>query len=487
LTVFFKVRSTVKKAAFAKLGSLDDLKKLFFDKYDSLKLKYNEKTLPPFYIMDRGSKILFELEDIADVYNNCVLEVRLGKNELTSFSESESEIGFGYYAFQRQKLCFAMVGLPARGKSYIARKISRYLTWVGVPCKVFNVGSYRRQRLGANQTFEFFDPSNTDGNRARLHMAIAALDDMLNWLNHEGRVAIYDATNSTKERRSMILKRCTKEGVQVVFIESVCNDRAVIEKNIRETKLYSPDYQSQAPDDAIADFTKRIQQYEKSYQTLDETDDDKCYVKLVDVGRQFIANKVESYLPSRIIHFVMNLHTRPRPIWLTRHGESQDNVRGVLGGDSNLTNKGDEYAHNLADWVDKNISGDDLVVWTSTLKRSIQTAQYVNHPKLSLRVLDEIDVGVCDGFTYDEIAEQMPDEFAARAADKLKYRYPHGESYVDVITRLEPVLFELERQKSPVLVVSHQAVLRCIYSYFSGVDNEEIPFLQVSENSLKFT
>lgn len=41
------------------------------------------------------------------------------------------------------------------------------------------------------------------GARARLHMAIAALDDMLNWLNKSGRVAIYDATNSTKERRQV--------------------------------------------------------------------------------------------------------------------------------------------------------------------------------------------------------------------------------------------------------------------------------------------
>jgi 6-phosphofructo-2-kinase/fructose-2,6-biphosphatase len=96
-------------------------------------------------------------------------------------------------------------------------------------------------------------------------------------------------------------------------------------------------------------------------------------------------------------------------------------------------------------------------VWTSTLKRSIQTAQYVNHRKVNLQALDEIDAGICDGMTYDEIAATLPDEYSARAANKLKYRYPHGESYVDVIQRLEPVLFELERAKEPVLIVAHQA------------------------------
>lgn len=34
--------------------------------------------------------------------------------------------------------------------------------------------------------------------------------------------------------------------------------------------------------------------------------------------------------------------------------------------------------------------------------------------------------------TYEEIANSYPEEFARRDQDKLKYRYPKGESYVDV-------------------------------------------------------
>jgi broad specificity phosphatase PhoE len=38
--------------------------------------------------------------------------------------------------------------------------------------------------------------------------------------------------------------------------------------------------------------------------------------------------------------------------------------------------------------------------------------------------------------TYEEIAETYPEEFERRKSDKLAYRYPRGESYLDVIHRL---------------------------------------------------
>lgn len=73
--------------------------------------------------------------------------------------------------------------------------------------------------------------------------------------------------------------------------------------------------------------------------------------------------------------------------------------------------------------------------------------------------------GVCEGLTYEEMQDKFPQEFAWRDQDKLRYRYPWGESYVDIMARLDPVLLELEHEDN-VLVVSHQAVLRCILGYF---------------------
>ena len=39
--------------------------------------------------------------------------------------------------------CFVMVGLPARGKTYMSKKLARYLNWNGINTKVFNAGEYR--------------------------------------------------------------------------------------------------------------------------------------------------------------------------------------------------------------------------------------------------------------------------------------------------------------------------------------------------------
>ena len=35
----------------------------------------------------------------------------------------------------QSKLCIVTVGLPARGKTYVAMKLARYLRWIGINTK----------------------------------------------------------------------------------------------------------------------------------------------------------------------------------------------------------------------------------------------------------------------------------------------------------------------------------------------------------------
>jgi hypothetical protein len=62
----------------------------------------------------------------------------------------------------RHWYCIATCGLPARGKTFIARKIARWLDWLGYTAKIFNVGNYRRQVVGTHAPHDFFDPNNAD-------------------------------------------------------------------------------------------------------------------------------------------------------------------------------------------------------------------------------------------------------------------------------------------------------------------------------------
>ena len=85
-----------------------------------------------------------------------------------------------------------------------------------------------------------------------------------------------------------------------------------------EVKTTSPDYQGQDPEVASQDFRNRIRAYEEVYETIDEDEKDLTYVKLIDVGKQVIINQIKDYLQSRVVYYLMNLHIRPRSIWLSR-------------------------------------------------------------------------------------------------------------------------------------------------------------------------
>ena len=194
----------------------------------------------------------------------------------------------------------------------------RYLRWLSINAKTFNVGQYRRHAT-PNPSAAFFDTSNPEGERLRLAAAEAAVTDMVKWFRKDnGIIAILDATNSTKSRRRWIQERCSRENIETLFVESLCSDHNLIMSNIMEVKTTSPDYVGQDPEEAVQDFLERIKKYENVYQTIDESEKNLTYVKIIDVGKHIIINCIKDYLQSRVIYYLMNLHIRPRSIWLSR-------------------------------------------------------------------------------------------------------------------------------------------------------------------------
>lgn len=283
-------------------------------------------------------------------------------------------------------LVIALVGLPARGKSFVARKMDHYLNWSGIKCRIFNVGSYRRhayaelQKAATNNTSserdqvgacsaDFFDANNESAIALREQVAEMALRDMLRWLdevedddsdcsnngstNGQGRrrhtsaygenerIAIFDATNSTNKRRQWILEECTspqkRQGktTGVVFVESICDDKELLMENYKFKVSNSPDFEGMSFEASMDDLLKRVQKYEEQYQTI--TDDTLSYIKVYNLSTKLLVNHIYGRIAKYLVPALMAWHIGSRPIFLVRPGETESGVN--IDGEDNIRHR----------------------------------------------------------------------------------------------------------------------------------------------------
>ncbi|KAJ9141854.1 6-phosphofructo-2-kinase 1 [Pleurostoma richardsiae] len=478
------------------------------------------------------------------------------------------------------KLVIIMVGLPARGKSYLTKKIQRYLSWQQHDTRIFNVGNRRRIAAGVtspgavnvartqpvaktdvptqaaaillngavvpsieeptlldlndalhtedpnphiDQSAKFFDPHNAIASRLREKVALETLDELLDYLLlGKGAVGILDATNSTIQRRQLLVNHIKQREPKlgILFIESICNDKNLLEANMR-LKLSGPDYKDKDPVKSLEDFKKRVAAYESAYEPLGqyEEEHDLQYIQIIDVGRKVIHHRLKGFLSGGIASYLTTFNLSPRQIWITRHGQSEDNQLGKLGGDSPLTERGHYYGLALyrfitekrKEWLveQKNKiaqssfppkAGDhtppypemnleleekNFCIWTSMLRRSIETAEYFeaddDYDVKNWEMLNELNAGTFEGMTYEEIQRKYPEEYKKREQDKLHYIYPGvgGEGYLQVISRLRDMVREIERITDHVLIISHRSVCRVLMAYFMDLTRADIAELDV--------
>lgn len=115
-------------------------------------------------------------------------------------------------------------------------------------------------------------------------------------------------------------------------------------------------------------------------------------------------------------------------LYLIRHAETYFNVKDRIGGNSGLTPDGLAQARRLAEhFANRKIP----LVFTSALQRTIQTSKAIKEAQQGCRILpfpefNEINGGVCEGMSYAEIRERMPEVAAARKRNKYYYVYPGG-------------------------------------------------------------
>lgn len=250
--------------------------------------------------------------------NNNVID----PNSTTMLSRAEPSPHFTSKRIQwRKKLVLCLVGLPARGKSWLAYKLVGYLRWRGLQAQLFNVGKHRRNVVITPQDAKFFDANNKEAQTQRDQLAFQVLDEMLDWLEFSGGdIAVFDATNTTNKRRWEVVRCVTKRSPQlrVIFVESMCDDKYVLEKNYLVKAQNSPDYKNLPLEEALNDLKLRVANYEKVYEPI--RDDYLSYLKLINLNSKVICNRIFGQLGQIIASFLMSIHIQPRPIFLTRAG-----------------------------------------------------------------------------------------------------------------------------------------------------------------------
>lgn len=427
-----------------------------------------------------------------------------------------------------------------------------------------------------------------------------------------------------------VVRKDKSLGAKLIFIEVIVTKEEVLIANVRSKyRAEHPnlDKNAELPPQVYRDFSRRVHAYQRKYVTLqdDGSEDELSYIKLINYGDKVVTNRMHGYLRMRIAQFLTVIHPSCHTIYLSRHGQSEYNVLGKIGGNPPLSSAGAEYAQRLGAWVPENVCTlkrngvtrlEKVRLWTSSLQRTILTAAHIPHPiipishfgsrvlangavlprtpgpptpvkmsspstsfrsdfrsaecissldmelsacevaardeasrldgsvsvaigskdsppamhaahsppdarspsalrrasSLSLsrdevprircsrfsfddededevlweqmsprvyRNLDEIFAGEYEGYTYEEIKSNAPDEASLRAMDKIGYRYPRGESYFDILARLDPLVHELESYHEPLMVVSHQAVLRLLYAYLTGRPRETAPTIEI--------
>ena len=379
------------------------------------------------------------------------------------------------------QLYVAMVGLPARGKSTLAKRIRSGLGEQGIRTAIFNNGELRRALCGVESGYaEFFNPENQRAQQQRMMIARQNMDNARAWLDNGGEVAIIDATNGSELQRKTLTEYLNDR--PVLFVECVNDDPLLLEASIkRKTKL--PEFSALTPEESLEQFKRRMGYYESVYTPVRK---ERCWIRVDAVD-----SRIQDEAPSNDLPYYAAIRDIVASRWvqnlyLVRHGETEFNRENRLGGNPSLTEHGREQACRLAEYF----AGIDIpYLFTSTKLRSAQTAAPLLECRtectaMALPEFDEINAGVCENMSYADVRDSMPLEYEARARNKYGYIYPNGESYAmlkDRVARgLRRALF-LAGEGS-LMIVGHQAINRTILSLFLFQRPSDVPYTYIPQN-----
>jgi broad specificity phosphatase PhoE len=160
---------------------------------------------------------------------------------------------------------------------------------------------------------------------------------------------------------------------------------------------------------------------------------------------------------------------------LFRHGQTKWNVGERFRGhaDLALNENGLMQAQKIATRLkDEDISA----IYSSPLRRALQTAQPLAIARrLSVQKhegLGDIDFGALEGMNFEEARQSFPDVIEMWLNHPGRVKFPKGESFETMRTRIQAMLDELSgmHDGQTIALVSHKVVCGAILCLVLGMD-----------------
>jgi broad specificity phosphatase PhoE len=242
-----------------------------------------------------------------------------------------------------------------------------------------------------------------------------------------------------------------------------------------------PEFGHLTREKAMESFEERILYYESIYHSLGTEIN---FVKLDSLHTRILEEEIGHDIPyyEQIRDFLVT--DTVKNLYLIRHGETYFNLENRIGGNADLTANGRAQAEALAEHFKKKKIP---LIFTSQKKRTIQTAEPIKNMQenctiVPLAEFNEINSGMCEGMSYEEIRKIMPQVYFARRKDKYNYVYPEGEGYISMEERIDrgikKALF-LSGPSDNIMIIGHRAANRMILSHFLYRRKDDVPYVYV--------
>ncbi len=167
-----------------------------------------------------------------------------------------------------------------------------------------------------------------------------------------------------------------------------------------------------------------------------------------------------------------------RHIYLIRHGKPEfpgGVLRCIGSTDLPLSREGERQAQRLGAYFE------DIpltAVYTSTLARAVRTAKAAVRGKLPVirsEALRELDCGLWEGLTFEEIRARYPELYEKRRTNPERYPPERGERFDEGLARFRAGVEQALRESTgDIAVVAHASVNRLLLCSLLGKPYREV-------------